>query len=530
MVIENKTLLILTVSGIVGLALGVVIGYLLGGRKDTILKAEKAAADARSIELDRQLGEKTTELSRRGEEISRLQDRFRESEAAKAEAVTKLGEIHVDINELREQLEAKEGERVSYRNAQIEAEKKSVDLTARNEAILQQLQEQKQFLSEANEKLREAFASLSSEALQQNSSSFLQLAKQKLDEKVKDSSTELESRKIAIETLVKPLGESLQKFDEKLVTVEKERAEAYGGLTQLVEEMKGTTARLEDGTRSLVGALKTSHTRGRYGEIALRRLIEVAGLVPYADFFDQPSVTTDDGRLRPDCAINLPNTHQLILDSKVPLTAYHAAFETEDENEKIDYFKRHAGAVREHFNQLSKKSYWEAFADSPDFVIMYMHIESSYGAALMTDTALIEDAFDKKVVFATPSTLLAILRTVGYMWQQERLEKNILDVRDAGIELYKRTNKMLEHFSKVGSGLSAVVTNYNNALGSMESRVIPQLERVKDIGQGLIKDEPNRPKHVDASVRQVTKQLTPIAGIAEDDLTSTEPSATNVFS
>jgi DNA recombination protein RmuC len=200
-------------------------------------------------------------------------------------------------------------------------------------------------------------------------------------------------------------------------------------------------------------------------------------------------------------------------------------FETDDEAEKSKHLERHAVAVRDHFNKLSKRSYWEAFSDSPDFVIMYMHIESSYGAALMTDTALIEDAFEKKVVFATPSTLLAMLRTVGYMWQQERMEKNILDIRDAGVELYKRTNKMLEHFTKIGSGISSLVGNYNNALGSMESRVIPQLERVKDIGQGLLKDELNKPKHIDASVRDVTKQLAPIAGVPEDEFVGeSEPS------
>jgi len=515
---DNNTLIIIAVVAVAGIALGVIIGYLLGGKKDSGMEAEKAGAEAKAAELEKQLGQKNIEISRRDDEIKRQHERLVEAGGAKSEAETRLGEARSQIGDLREQVEAKELERVSYRNAHILAEKKSVELQAKNESILQQLKNQQQFLAEADVKMREAFSSLSSEALRRNNATFLESAKETLEAKVKESASDLDARKTAIETLVKPLGESLKNFDGKLGEIELKRVDAYSEMKTLVEAMKGTTERLETGTRTLVGALKTSHTRGRYGEIALRRLIEAAGLVPYADFFEQPSISTDGGRLRPDCAINLPNTHQLILDSKVPLNAYHSVFETEDEAEKMKHLERHAHAVRDHFNQLSKKSYWEAFADSPDFVIMYMHIESSYGAALMTDTSLIEDAFEKKVIFATPSTLLAILRTVGYMWQQEHLAKNILDMRDAGIELYKRTNKMLEHFGRVGAGLTTAINSYNDALGSVESRVMPQLERIRDVGGTLIKDSANVPKHIEVAAREITKALPPIAGVPEDEL------------
>lgn len=506
-IMDNSTLITIGVVTVIGIVIGIIIGYLLGGKKDTGIEADKAAAEAKSSELEKQIGQKNIELSRRDDEITRQQDKLYESQAAKTEAETKLNEARDDIVELRRELEAKGNERVSYRNAHIAAEKKSVELQARNESILQQLDEQKKFLAEANVKLREAFSSLSSEALRRNNAFFLETAKETLEAKVKESATELETRKTAIETLVKPLSDSLKNFDGKLGEIELKRVDAYSEMKTLVEAMKGTTERLETGTRTLVGALKTSHTRGRYGEIALRRLIESAGLMPYSDFFEQPSVNTEDGRLRPDCAVNLPGHRQLILDSKVPLRAYHASFETEDQEEKVEYLKRHAAAVRDHFVKLSKKSYWEAFADAPDFVIMYMHIESSYGAALMADTALIEDAFDKKVIFATPSTLLAILRTAGYMWQQEKMAERVVEMQNAGIELYKRTTKMLEHFSKVGSGLTTAINSYNNAVGSMESRVLTQLAKIKEIGGTSTSDELPAMKPIETTIRPFVKSL-----------------------
>ncbi|MFN0277799.1 MAG: DNA recombination protein RmuC [Pyrinomonadaceae bacterium] len=504
---DNNTLIIIAAVAVVGIVIGAIIGYLLGGKKDTGIEAEKAWAEARAGELEKQVKQKDIEISRRDDDIRRQQDKLVAAEGSKSEAKTKLAEAHIDITDLREQLEAKELERVSYRNAHILAEKKSVELEATNKAIIQQLAEQKQFLEDADVKLRDAFKALSSEALETNNSTFLHLAKQSLEAKVEESASQLEQRKTAIETLVKPLSESLKNFDGKLSEIELKREGAYSEMKTLVGAMRDTTERLETGTRSLVGALKTSHTRGRYGEIALRRLIESAGLMPYSDFYEQPSVETEDGRLRPDCAVNLPGHRQLILDSKVPLNAYLDAFETDVESEKIVHLKRHAAAVRDHFTKLSKKSYWEAFADAPDFVIMYMHIESSYGAALMTDTQLIEDGLSKNIIFATPSTLLAILRTAGYMWQQEKMAKSVIEMQNAGLELYKRTNKVLEYFSKVGNSLTSAVSNYNDAVGSVESRFMTHLEKIKEIGGTMLPDEIQPLKPVEISVRPVLKSI-----------------------
>ena len=504
---DSNTLIIIAIVSVAGIVIGAVIGYLLGGKKDSGMEAEKAGAEAKSGELEKQLAQKDLEISKRDEQIERNQEKLVVAEGAKTEAETKLTEARSDIADLRQQLDAKESDRAAYRDKAIASETKAAELGATNRAILQQLAEQKQFLIDAEEKLREAFASLSSEALRKNNISFLESAKETLDAKVTESAGELEKRKQAIDLLVKPLGETLEKFDGKLGEIELKRVDAYSEMKTLVEAMKGTTEKLADGTSKLVTALKTSHTRGKYGEISLKRLIESAGLTNYCDYFDQPSVTTEEGRLRPDCAVNLPGYRQLILDSKVPLNSYLQAFETEDESERINHFKRHAVAVRDHFIKLSKKSYWEAFADAPDFVIMYMHIESSYGAALMSDTALIEDGMDKKIVFATPSTLLAILRTVGYMWQQEKMAQSVVEMQNAGIELYKRTTKMLEHFTKVGVGLTSAVNSYNNAVGSMESRVITQLAKIKEIGGTSTSDELPSMRPVETAIRPLIKSI-----------------------
>ncbi|MBX3299416.1 MAG: DNA recombination protein RmuC [Acidobacteria bacterium] len=504
---DNNTLIIIAVVAIAGIVIGAIIGYLLGGKKDSGMEAEKAGAEAKATQLQSQLSEKNVELSRRDDDIKRQQEKLIEAEAAKTKAETELTETRANIVELNDQLESKELERASYRDAHIAAEKKSVELQARNDSILQQLEEQKQFLAEADIKLRDAFASLSSEALRKNNATFLESAKETLEAKVKESATELDARKVAIETLVKPLGESLKNFDTKLQDIEIKREGAYKGIEAWLEVMKGETEQLNTGTKKLVNALTTSHVRGRYGEIALRRLVEAAGMLDKCHFAEQESVATETGRLRPDMTIFLPGEKTLIVDSKVPMAAYNRVFETEDAAEQKKHLKDHALAVRTHVEQLSDKSYWNQFEQAPDFVIMYLEFESCYGAALMHDSEILYEAMNNGIVFATPSTFLGLLRTVNYMWQQVRLADGILEMRDAGVELYKRTNTMLEHFSRIGSGLNSAVSAYNAALGSMESRVITHLEKIKDIGGSSTQKEIPSLKPVETAVREVTKQI-----------------------
>lgn len=504
---DSAYLIVIVVSGIIGIAIGAAIGYLLGGRKDSGLKAEKAVAESRALELQKQLDQKGIEISRREDEIKRQQQSLIESQTARSEAETKLAEARNDIEELREGSEAKDLEILSYRNAFNAAEKKSVELQARNDAIIQQLNEQKQFIAEADVKLREAFESLSSEALRRNNTAFLETAKETLESKVKESASELETRKAAIETLVKPLSESLKNFDGKISEIELKREGAYSEMKTLLSAMKDTATNLDLGTKQLVSALKTSHVRGKYGEISLRRVVEVAGLSPHCDFAEQVSVNTEAGKLRPDMTIELPGHRRLILDAKVPLAAYMRAFETDDEAVRAACMKEHAEAVRKHLKELSQKTYWDQFDDAPDFVIMYLQIESSFGAALMAQPTLIEEGINNQIVMATPSTLITMLRTVGFMWQQEKMAEGVKEMQLAALELYKRANTMLTHFSKIGNGLNSVVGSYNDAVASMEKRVVVQMERIKEIGGTLAKDDIPAMKPVEKAIKSVTKEL-----------------------
>lgn len=506
---DNNTLIIIVTVAVVGILVGGIVGYLIAIRKSGEAENRATRFETMSKGFHDQIAGKDGEISRLNEQIGRAQQDRIGAEAAKTEAETKLAEVRADLQEIREQFDAKESERASYRDKAISSETKAAELAATNRAILQQLAEQKEFLAGADEKLREAFASLSSEALRRNNTTFLETAKETLDAKVKESATELETRKIAIETLVRPLSESLKNFDGKLGEIELKREGAYSEMKTLLDAMKSTTDNLNSGTNQLVSALKTSHVRGKYGEISLRRVVEVAGLSPYCDFEEQVSVNTEGGKLRPDMTINLPGHRQLILDSKVPLAAYMRAYETDVESERIELMKEHSVAVRKHLKDLSQKSYWDQFEEAPDFVIMYLQIESSFGAALMADPMLIEDGINAQIVIATPSTLITMLRTVGFMWQQERMAASIYEMRDAGVELYKRTNTMLGHFSKIGSGLNSAINSYNSAVGSMESRVITQLERIKDIGGTLTKDELTEMKPIETAVRPLVKAVGP---------------------
>jgi DNA recombination protein RmuC len=246
--------------------------------------------------------------------------------------------------------------------------------------------------------------------------------------------------------------------------------------------MKGTTEKLQKETNTLVTALKTSQVRGKYGEIGLRRVVEFAGMSEFCDFDEQSSVNTEDGRLRPDLIVKLPGQRHVIVDAKVPLASYMQAFETTDEDEKKELLRKHSVAVRNHLKSLSSKAYWNQFENTPDYVIMYLQIESSFGATLELDRTLIEDGINNNIIFATPTTLITMLRTIAFSWQQVSITKNISQIKEAGIELYNRVTTLIQHIGAVGSNLNSATLNYNKIIGSLESRFIPQVRKLKEIG------------------------------------------------
>lgn len=376
---------------------------------------------------------------------------------------------------------------------------------ARFREMENRLREQQEFIDRSNEKLKDAFNALSAEALKHNNSTFVALAKSTLETQITDAKGDLEKRQQAIDAMVKPLSETLHRFDENMRKLEINRQQQYGQINQFILGVQQSTEKLQKETHSLVSALKTSHIRGRYGEIALRRVVEFAGMTEHCDFSEQVSVNGDEGVLRPDMIIRLPEGKTIVVDSKVPLSAYMRAFETEDEDERKLLLNQHAAAVRDHLKKLSAKAYWSQWKESPDYVVLYMQIESSFGAALQAEPSLIEEGIRNKVVFATPTTLITLLRTVGFVWQQLHVAANIEEIRNAGIELYNRTNVLVRHFTNVGSSLKNAVSHYNDAVASLESRFMPQARKLYNLGPALRQTLPET-RPVETGIRHLGVQ------------------------
>lgn len=363
-------------------------------------------------------------------------------------------------------------------------------------ALQTRMKEQQTFLEEAQKNLKDAFGALSAQALQRNNESFVALAKTKLE-------SELDKKHQAIDLVVKPLAESLHKMDEKINALETKREGAYANVSTLLDEMKKSTAALDKETRSLVSALKTSTTRGRYGEIALKRLVEFAGMLEHCDFEEQVSRETDHGRLRPDMIIHLPEKRAVVVDSKVPLASYLEIFETDDAILQKQLMDKHIVAIKTHLKQLGSKAYWDQFEHAPDFVVMFMQIESSFGAALQHWPGMIEEALNNRIIIATPTTLVTILRSVGYSWNQMTTVQHIEAIRDAAVELYERSATLMEHVSTIGKSLQTTVKNYNSAVGSLEGNFLPQARKIHQLAQGYVKKEVPEVGPVEVSVREI---------------------------
>jgi DNA recombination protein RmuC len=288
---------------------------------------------------------------------------------------------------------------------------------------------------------------------------------------------------------------------DKIDALERKREGAYSSISTILDKMQLSAAELDKGTKNLVSALKTSSTRGKYGEIGLRRVVEFAGMTEHCDFIEQASTTSEDGLLRPDMIVYLPEKKTIIVDSKTPLDAYMKVFETNIEAEQQSLLAEHARAVKSHLRRLSAKAYWSQFKDSPDYVVMYMQIESSFGAALQVDPELIDEGIRNNVILATPTTLITLLRTVGFVWQQRDIAENIEEIRDAGIELFNRTTILVRHFGQIGGSLKSAVGHYNDAVSSLESRFIPQGKRLHALGAAFTKHTLQEPEQVDVAVR-----------------------------
>jgi DNA recombination protein RmuC len=334
----------------------------------------------------------------------------------------------------------------------------------------------------ANEaSLREAFQSLSVDVLHKNSQIFLEQARASLGEFQKGASSELELRAQAIDGLVAPIRDSLAQMGEKLQSIEKERHGHYSSLTQQLRQVSADHAKLSNETSSLVRALRSAPSRGRWGELQLRRVVELAGMLAFCDFMEQEAVGAER-RLRPDLVVRLPGGKCVVVDAKAPLEAYLDAHEAADDGAREAKLKDHARLVRAHVSALAGKAYWSELPGAPDFVVMFLPGEPLFQAALQYDAGLFEFAAEKQVVIASPTTLIALLRAAHYGWQQERIAEEAQQVSDLGRELYERLSTLGGHFAKVGAHLDRAVGAYDEAVGSLESRVLVTARRFKELG------------------------------------------------
>lgn len=399
---------------------------------------------------------------------SALNERIRSEERRSAEIEAHLA--HTEAESERNEITAQ-----NFRNQLSE-------MTARMEAERKASAEKQALLERAETKLAHTFKALSADALRGASEQFLHLAKSSLASQTEEAKAEIEKRKTAIETLVRPVADSLGKFELRIGEIEKIREGAYSELREQVRALGEGQLGLQKETATLVKALRQPTGRGQWGEMQLRRVVELAGMQEHCDFSLQTTATTDEGkRLRPDLIVKLPGAKTIVVDSKTPMDAYLNAIETTEESERERFLQQHAAQVRTHIQQLSSKKYTEQFEDSPEFTVLFLPSESFFSAALHSDPSLIERGVDQGVILATPTTLIALLKAVAYGWRQEALAVNAKEISALGRTMHERLGKLADHFAKLGGSLNSAVDHYNRAIGSYETRVLSSARKFEEL-------------------------------------------------
>ena len=359
-----------------------------------------------------------------------------------------------------------------------------------------------ELLDQARYQLADTFSQLSTDALNRNNEQFLQLAEENLKRHQSEAKAELNIREQAIEQLVKPISDALNKTSAQINTIEKERKESYGQLYTTIKHLNEGQQNLKQETQNLVLALRRPEVRGQWGEMTLRRLAELSGMVAHCDFFEQTSQKTDSGLIRPDMIVRLPDNREIIVDAKTPLDAYLSSIHTTDDVLKASELRRHVQIIRQRSRELAAKNYWAEYSQSPEFVVMFIPGEHFLSAALELEPQLLEETMQLNIILATPTNFIAILRAVSYGWKQQALTENAIAIRDLGESLYKRLSVFNSHLGKLGNSLNSSVEHFNKTVGSLERQVIPSGKRFLDMGIRA-KEELNSIPPIDKQVRPV---------------------------
>jgi len=365
------------------------------------------------------------------------------------------------------------------------------------------LNTEKQLNKLVNDQLKDTFEALAAKVSRSNNQTFIELAKETMNGLIVKAEEDYTHRSESINKLIAPLKESLDKHEKLVVDFQKGNNEAIGSLKSYLEELAKSQKSLEKETGALVTALKSPKVRGRWGEIGLKRIVEFSGMSHYCDFEEQVSTNTEEGQMRPDMIVNLPENRRIVVDSKLPLNAYLNALESENDTDKKQFLKDHAKAVSTHMKNLSAKAYWSQFDNTIDFVVLYIEVESAFSAALSENHHLIIEGLKNRIVYATPTTLISLLQTVAFSWKQQKAGENAHKIIQSSRDLQERIAAFNEFLNKIGQNLNMLVKTYNQSIGSWEGRVLPGVKKMEELGVKAEKKKLKELTQIDRNIREL---------------------------